>query len=343
MMRFNLSRALALVFASLVLVGGCGRQSGKTRVAFISNNPHQFWIFAQRGSEQAAKEEDIEAEFKMPPKGNAEEQRQFIEDLLVRGIQGIAISPNDSANMVDFFRLQVNPKVPLLMVDNDVLDPKARRAYVGTHNYRAGRAAGELVKKAIPDGGKVVIFVGKMDAQNAVERRQGVLDVLAGINQDEIKDKTPADARDVKLGKYTLVDTRTDNVKAEDCQREAEDILQRRADVAALVGLWEYNPPALLRAADKMKSKVAIIGFDENEDTLRGIESGRIIGTIVQAPYKFGYDSVKILAALARKDESVFKKYPEIDSEHRIFIPHRTITKENVAPFHAEVNKMLGK
>ena len=53
-------------------------------------------------------------------------------------------------------------------------------AYIGTHNYRAGRAVGELVTKAVPKGGKFAIFVGKMDVANAVERRQGVLDYLAG-------------------------------------------------------------------------------------------------------------------------------------------------------------------
>src|SRR5262249_21163353 len=152
--------------------------------------------------------------FKKPAKGSAEEQQEIIEDLLVKGIQGIAISPNDSANMVDFFRRKVANRVPLVMVDNDVPDPKVRRAYVGTNNYRAGRAAGEMLAKAVPDGGKFVIFVGKMDAQNAIERRQGVLDYLADIKQEEIKDRTPADARDQKFGKYTLVDTRTDDTSA---------------------------------------------------------------------------------------------------------------------------------
>ena len=54
----------------------------------------------------------------------------------------------------------------------DVPDPTARRLYLGTHNYRAGRAAGDLVKEILPQGGKIAIFVGDMASQNAQERRQ---------------------------------------------------------------------------------------------------------------------------------------------------------------------------
>lgn len=342
-------RRLVILLSALTLLAGCAREtrspreSGKVRLAFISNNPYEFWTFAEAGTKKAAADLGIEVEFKKPPKGSAEEQQEIIEDLLVRGIQGIAISPNDSANMVDFFRSKVSNRVPLVMVDNDVPDPKVRRAYVGTHNYRAGRAAGEMLAKAVPEGGKFVIFVGKMDAQNAIERRQGVLDFLADVKQDEIKELTPADVRDRKFGKYVLVDTRTDDTSETVCQARAEDLFANHNDIAAVVGLWAYNPPALLRAAEKMKAKAKIIAFDEYEETLNGVRDGKIVGTIVQAPFEFGNQSMRILAGLVKKDDSVLKSYKGIDAENRVFIPHRLITKENVVDFHAEVRKMLGK
>lgn len=48
----------------------------------------------------------------------------------------------------------------------------------GTHNYLAGRAAGKLVKEAIPEGGDVMIFVGMMEQLNAQQRSAGVIDEL---------------------------------------------------------------------------------------------------------------------------------------------------------------------
>jgi hypothetical protein len=52
--------------------------------------------------------------------------------------------------------------------------------YVGTDNVAAGRQAGELIKEALPHGGKIALFVGKLDARNAQERLQGVKEAIVG-------------------------------------------------------------------------------------------------------------------------------------------------------------------
>ena len=69
----------------------------------------------------------------------------------------------------------------LFTTDSDA--PQSNRvAYIGTDNTAAGRQAGEQIKKALPNGGKVVMFVGTMDADNARERVQGINEVLNGTN-----------------------------------------------------------------------------------------------------------------------------------------------------------------
>jgi ribose transport system substrate-binding protein len=170
---------------------GPGDQTGKPKVAFVSNNAYEFWTFAERGANKAAAEFGVDLVFKKPSDGSAKVQREIIQDLINQGYKGIAVSPSDSKNALKFFKDEVAPKVALVMTDNDLTDASARKCYIGTHNYRAGRAAGDLVKKAIPKGGEVAIFVGQMDAQNAIERRQGVLDVLAGKDQKEMGAVTP--------------------------------------------------------------------------------------------------------------------------------------------------------
>lgn len=330
----------ALTLAA-VLLPACNRApSNRVKVAFITNNAYDFWKIAQRGTEKAAKEFDVDVEFKMPSGGgSAEEQRRFIEDLMSKGVQGIAISPNDAANQTEFFK-KVAAKVPLVTQDSDLPDPTARRCYIGTDNYTAGRAAGELVKKACPDGGPVMIYVGKLDVQNAIERRQGVLDELAGKRRGEGE---PAE-KGRHYGKFVLLDTRTDDGKSEKCQANVEDTLVKFPDVRCLVGLWEYNPPAMLRAVKKAgkAGKVAVVGFDENDETLDGIKQGQAVGTIVQDPFNFGYLAVKILTGYARGDKDVLASLKP-DSENRIYVPHRVITKENVEEFHKELNQLKGK
>ena len=337
--------ALAGILALVVSAAGC-RGSGKPKVAFVSNNAHGFWTFVQKGAEKAAVEFDVQLEFRKPSEDSAKVQREIIEDLMNRGYKGVAVSPNDPENNLGFFKNTVAKKMALVMADNDLPEASARRCYIGTHNYRAGRAAGDLVKKALPKGGKIAIFVGKMDASNAIERRQGVLDVLAGKDSKEMSELTPAGAANLDLGNgFHLIGTRTDGSKEPECLAKAEDLLNKYPDVACLVGLWEYNPPALLRAVrnSKIKQKPAIVAFDENPQTLDGIRKDEIVGTIVQNPYEFGYQSIKVLAGFAHGKEDVLKNWPGITSDHAIFIDHRVIVKNNVDEFEASVKKILGQ
>ncbi|MFO0967184.1 MAG: substrate-binding domain-containing protein [Gemmataceae bacterium] len=343
---------LAVAFG---LCAGCGRSNkegdkkdgDKARYAFLSNNIHGFWTYAQRGAEKAGKELGVEVDFERPDPDTLTRQQQIIEDLLLRGINGFAVSPNDPSNMVAF--LKTNPKIakiPVIAADNDLPDPTARKCYIGTHNYRAGRAAGELVKKALPKGGRIAIFVGHMVATNAKERRQGVLDVLAGIERTEMGEMTPADAKDEAFGPYVLVETRTDGGKETACQEKAEDLLRSGVKIDCLVGLWEYNPPALLRAVDtvvKSGAKPAIVAFDENFQTMEAIQADRIIGSVAQDPFKFGYLSIKALDTLHKGQD--LKKMIEgekltLDAENRCYVPHTVVTKANVNAFYERLKEL---
>lgn len=357
-----------LALASIcILTASCGSQSGsstapgsqKIKVAFISNNTHEFWKIAQRGTEKAGNELKVDVEFKMPPGGGSpEDQRRFIEDLRNKGVKGIAISPNDAQNQAAFLK-EVNDKIPIVTQDSDVPDLSARRCYIGTNNVAAGKAVGEMLKEALPDGGKFVIYVGKLDVQNAVERRRGVILALAG-GEEAGKDQlvqVEAAKYPVKIGKYELIDTRTDGGDQAVCRANVDDTLVKHPDVRCLIGLWAYNPPAMLEAvkAAKKEGRIVLIGFDENEETLQGIKDGHVYGTVVQNPFMFGYEAVKILTALAKNDPKALER-PDIDTQKRIYVKHRVITKTqpaftktsqenpwvNVEEFHEELKKLKG-
>jgi len=347
---------LLVVPAVLAALPACGNKSNKLKVAFVSNNAFEFWKIAENGARAAENElGDVEVEFRMPPRGTVAEQRKLIEGLLAKGVKAIAVSPKNVDSQIDFYR-DVNEKVPLLMVDSDVDEKKdasaleVRRCYLGTNNVEAGEAVGELLKQAIPDGGKFVIFVGALDVLNAQQRREGVCVSLAGGRDkaaDELErvvnNKYPA-----RFGKYELVDTTTDDSDQATCRRKVDQTLakDKKKELSAFVGLWAYNPPAMLEGVKAFEEgsrldKLALIGFDENEETLQGIKDGHVIGTVVQSPYKFGYESVKIMASLARGEDSILKKYNP-DKNGRIWVPHRVITKKNVEEFHKELKRLKG-
>ena len=320
---------------------GPSADAGKPFVAFISNNEYDFWTIANHGTDAAAKEFDVRVEFKKPAGGGGPEvQRRLIEDLIAKGVKAIAISPNNSKDQTPFFK-EINEKLPLLAVDNDIPDVTARRCYIGTDNVAAGRATGKVLKQILPNGGKFMIFVGKLDAQNAVERRKGVVIELAGGEekcQAELEQMN-REQYPVKFGKYELIDTRTDQESPQVCRQKVDDALVKYPDLNCMIGLWAYNPPAMLegvKAAKDKRGKVLLIGFDENDETLQGIRDGDIAATVVQDPYKFGYEAVKVMAALVRGDPKALDQ-PGMNAQKQMYVKHRIINKEGKkAPAYAD-------
>lgn len=151
--------------------------SGK-KVAYITNSLDPFWTLAEFGCQRAAEQFGCDVDVQMPSSGSIEEQKRFLESNVAAGIDGIAISPIDPENQVAMINEACQATI-VLCQDSDA-PASQRKFYLGTSNYLAGRAAGKLIQQAIPDGGEVMLFVGKMEVLNAQERSQGIIDELAG-------------------------------------------------------------------------------------------------------------------------------------------------------------------
>ncbi len=150
----------------------------KAHIAFITNNPSDFWRIAYAGIVRAEAEFNAKCEFLMPDDGTAATQQRMVENMISLGVSGMAISPNDPINQIGLLN-DACEKMNVICHDSDA--PQSNRmCYVGTNNYIAGREAGKLIKEILPEGGEIVIFVGRLDAQNAKERHQGIVDELKG-------------------------------------------------------------------------------------------------------------------------------------------------------------------
>ena len=307
--------AIACAFA--VLAGAPGLAS-PTPVAFVTNNASAYWTLAQRGVEAAEKRfPDLSVQFIMPADGTAATQRQDVDDVIARGVKAIAISPVDPANQTPWLN-EVAGKAALLTQDSDA--PQSRRiCYIGTNNVAAGYQVGTLIKKALgPGGGKIMLFVGVRGAQNAKDREAGIREALAGSN-------------------VTILDVRTDDADHARAKTNAADALVRYPDLAMEVGLWSYNGPAILSAIEDANKvgKVKIVCFDQEDATLSGIKSGAIYATVVQQPYQFGVDAIKMMDQLVKGNRS------GIPANGIINIPTEAITHANVAAYQARLAKLL--
>jgi ribose transport system substrate-binding protein len=313
-------KRVTLACACLLLAAGCQQSGGSTRkLAFVTNNASDFWTIARRGCEKADAElPGVTVEFKIPADGTAAEQKRIIDDLLAKGIDGIAISPVDPENQTQL----INDVARQMLVFTQDSDAPAsnRNCYVGTDNVAAGRQAAALIKEALPQGGKIMLFVGKLDARNAQERLQGIRETLQGSN-------------------IQILDVRTDDTDRVRAKSNVSDTLVRYPDVAGLVGLWSYNGPAILNAVrDAGKTnQVKIVCFDEEDETLAGVKEGAIHGTVVQQPYEFGYQAMKLMAQVLEGDQS------NIPPGKQKFVETLIIKRDNVEEFTTKINQLRGR
>ncbi len=303
----------------VALAGSAFAADAKKTLAFVVNVPADFWTIARRGTEKAQAElPNYNIEFYIPGEMSAAAQKKIMEDLLARNVAGVAISPVNPDNSTEILN-QVASQAVLFAHDADAAKSN-RVMYIGTDNVDAGRKAGELMKKALPNGGKAMLFVGTMDAANARERSQGIKEAIAG-------------------SKIEIIDIRTDGGDQTKAKANVEDTLTKYPNIDLLVGLWAYNTPQIynaVKAAGK-EGKVKIVGFDEDQQTLKGVSEGVIEGTIVQQPYEFGYQSMIKMAKYIEGDKSV------VPANKQDIIPTQVIDKSNVADFAKKIKELLKK
>ncbi len=309
---------LALAMIGCNKTSTSGASGKKLKLAFVSNNAATFWTIARSGCDAAAKElGNVEVDFRIPSTGGAAEQQQILDDLLAKGVDGIAVSPIDPANQTAFLN-KIAEQTLLICHDSDAPDSK-RVAYIGTDNFAAGTEAGKLIKEALPNGGKIMVFVGATDAENSKQRFGGIKKELEGSTVE-------------------VIDVRTDDTDTVRAQKNAEDTLVKYPDIACLVGLYNYNGPAILnavRSAGK-QGKVQIVCFDENDETLEGVSSGDIYGTVVQQPFEFGKQAITKMAQHLAGDKAAL-------AGSRQIVPTRSLKKADIAAFKANLKKILGK
>jgi ribose transport system substrate-binding protein len=309
---------LLLALSLAAVVPGCGKGHNETadgppqkklKLAFVCNNSSDFWSIVRLGCEFGVSQvaPGVDLDFREPEGHSVAEQQNIVSNLVAGGVDGIAISAIDPDSQTELLN-SIAPRALLVCVDGDVEKSK-RVCYIGSDNVAAGKQAAELLKTALPQGGKVALFVGYLNAQNARDRIEGLKSGLAGSNIE-------------------IVGTLVDDSKSILAEKNALDTLAKYPDLAGMVGLFSYDGPALLsavRGAGKA-GHVQIVCFDEDNETLAGIAAGDICGTIVQKPFLIGSETIVRMAKYLRGDKTQL-------AGGRVLTPTSVITKVNLDSF----------
>jgi len=315
--------AIAAGLTAALMLGVAGtpiaNAADKPTLAFVVNGASDFWKAAEAGVKKAQAElPDYALELKYPEQSSVAIQQRLMDDLVTAGVKGIMVSAVDPKTSTDGLN-KIASQTALFTTDSDA--PQTNRlAYIGSSNVDAGKQAAEIAKKAMPDGGKCIGFVGLLGADNAKERIEGMKEGLKGT-------------------KIELVDVRGDDIDQTRAKKNVEDALVASPDVTCMVGFYSYNTPRIyeaLRDAGKL-GQITVVGFDDDPITLGGVKEGTVAATVVQQPFEWAYRGMKLMASYLGGDKS------GIPDNKLIIIPTVIVGKDDVDAYAANLKAMAGK
>ncbi|WP_437665294.1 substrate-binding domain-containing protein [Sorangium sp. So ce1182] len=204
-------------------------------------------------------------------------QRELVDEGIARGVHGIIVTPMNPELIEPSIRRAAAAGIPVVTIDTPPVDGSSALAYVGTDNAAAGRLAGELLARLLPDGGKIGVQTYSVASIHSTERIAGFQAALSGAPFDVLP--PTEDLHDLPAAMRLV--------------REAvED-----QGVAGAFGVCAANGPFWGAAARTLgrEGKLKVIAFDLIMDTIAMLREGTIHAVVVQREHDMGYRSVQLL------------------------------------------------
>jgi ribose transport system substrate-binding protein len=314
--------ASAIAFAALGVAAGFaqGRKSYVIGlVAKSQGNP--VFQAARVGAEQAAKELgqkyniNIKIDWRTPNEEDAQKQAEAIEQLVLSGANGIAVSCSDANKLTDAINSAFNNGVPVATFDSDAPASKRFVTYA-IDDIQCGERVMEELAKAMGGKGMVAILAGNQNAPNLQKRVEGVKRAAA------------------KYPGIRIRDTYYHKETPQDAAAKVEQVMQSNPDVTgwAMVGGWPLFTDNALKWAP---GTVKCVSVDALPAELQYLRSGHVQVLLAQQVFEWGYRSVEHLI-----NKIHLKKNPAHVKDVSELV---RVTKENVDEFAKNWEKWLPK
>jgi ribose transport system substrate-binding protein len=276
----RLFAALAVSLAAATAMSGIPAHAQDSKgnygmVVFLKGSEFFNWAYA--GFQDAAATVGATTELQGPADWDASAEARAVDQLVAKGVKGIAVTAGDADTMVASIDASMKAKIPILTFDSD--SPKSTRLlFVGTNNYNAGYQAGLAVAKLL--GNKARVGISRIPGLDSINHR------VAGFT-DALKKEAP-DATII-----TEVNDEGDLQKAETVNTA---MLQANPTINVIF-CGHGNPATGALAAtrnvgrDQGDDKVHVVAWSIDVPILQGVESGDYSMTVAQNPYMMGVQS----------------------------------------------------
>lgn len=287
-------RRMMLMFLAAAFVAGCGggSSSDRTTIAVIpKGTSHIFWQSIHAGADRAARELDVDIIWRGPLReDDRSAQIAEVEGFISRGVDGIVLAPLDDTALVGPVTDATRRGIPVVVIDSG-LRGSDFISFVATDNRASGRLAGDGLRAARPNGGKVVLLRYQEGSDSTTEREEGFLESIRAATNVQI-----------------LSDNQYGGTDVETAYRRSETLLSRfktpdgRLDVQGIFTPNESTTLAMLRVLQDngWTEQVTFIGFDASDTLVKGLEAGHIHGLVLQDPVRMGYLGVQTMVSHLR-------------------------------------------
>ncbi|MEO5803537.1 MAG: substrate-binding domain-containing protein [Verrucomicrobiota bacterium] len=288
-------------------------------VAKSQGNP--VFQAARVGAEQAAKDLgtkykiQIKIDWRTPNEEDAQKQAEAIEQLVLSGADGIAVSCSDANKLTDAINSAVKNGVPVATFDSDA--PASKRFVTfGVDDVKCGEQVMEELGKIMGGKGVVAILAGNQNAPNLQKRVQGVKNAAKKFPGIKIRET------------YYHKET------PQDAAAKVEQVMQANPDITgwAMIGGW---PLFTDNALKWQPGTVKCVSVDALPPELAYLRSGHVQLLLAQQVFEWGYRSVEHIV-----NKVHLKKNPANVKDVSPLVP---VTNENVDEFAKNWEKWLPK
>ncbi len=290
-----MTRSLTIVAAALLLLGGCGSQESRLRIAVVPKGTTQsFWLAVKAGAEDAARDMNAEIIWKGPAKEtDVAGQKRIVENFINQGVDAIVMAACNETAMIPTVEQADKAGIPVVTIDSGVKSD-VPRSFIATDNVEGAREAARVLAKLIGEKGEVGLIPFVKGAATSNMREDGFKDEIAKY-------------KDVQL--VSVLYSNSDIMQG---VRVTEDMLTAKPNLAGIFAANEGGAVGAARALAlrRLGGKVKLVAFDAAPAEIDALEKGTIQALIVQNPYKMGYEGVKA-AVRSIKGEEV---KPRIDT-----------------------------
>lgn len=286
-----------------------------------------YFNASETGAKKAGEDLGVEVIYTGPTKADAAEQVKMIEDLISRGVDAIAVAPNDPAALTPVLKKAKEKGILVMDWDTPADQSVVEYSVHQIDDKQYAEHIWDLLVKGMGDSGEYAIVTGGLSAANL----NGWIDLGLAYAKE----------------KYPNLKLVTDKVPTDEKQQVAyQKTLELIKAYPKLKGIAGFSTPAPLGAAQavqekKMQDKITVVGTCLPTDSKPYIMDNSLDGATLWDPGKLGYLTVFIAKEkLEGRSVTDGQDVPGVgkitvkpDGKTVIMGPPTDFTKENVDSF----------